>query len=559
MNTIETPVLIMGGGPAGLALAVDLGWRGVPCVLIEQEGPEARRNHPRMDNVGIRSMEFARRWGIVKQVEQAGFPRDLPLSIAYTTGILGPELARDIGPTLQEAPVPPFSPQKHELCPQNFFDPVMQEAAQSYRGNRLYYHHKLTAFQDEGHQVLATVEPTDGGTPLLVRAQYLMACDGAGSSVAAALGQSPVMDRLLSCSTNIFIRSPELTARTGGSRAYRYILVGVDGVWGSFVNIDGRDVWRLQLLGSDTWPAWSDDDIHAFVRRGLGGEVAYELLSWVPWARRERVADRFRVGRCFLVGDSAHQMSPTGGYGMNTGIAEAVDLSWKIAAVLDGWGGPALLDSYEAERRPVAARNVKQGSENLSAMRSAPSEPRLLEPGEVGNIARAKVGQWVRAAMQREWRSYGIHLGAIYRGSPITAAEEADCPEQDVAQFAQRACVGGRAPHIWLAEGQSTLDLFGRGFVLLDFSGHSAEPVAPLIKAAEIAGVPLAYQAITNDEAARLFETSYVLVRPDGHIAWRSDAPPENPGKLIDRVRGVASGATGDRPVHLETAKTTTT
>ncbi len=558
MNTIETPVLIVGGGPAGLALAVDLGWRGVPCVLIEQEGPEARRNHPRMDNVGIRSMEFARRWGIVKQVEQAGFPRDLPLSIAYTTGILGPELARDIGPTLEEAPLPPFSPQKHELCPQNFFDPVMQEAAQSYRGNRIYYNRKLTAFHDEGHQVLATVEPADGGTPLFVRAQYLVACDGAGSSVAAALGQSPIMDRLLSCSTNIFIRSPELTARTGNSRAYRYILVGVDGVWGSFVNIDGRDVWRLQLLGSDTWPDWSDGDIHAFVRRGIGGEVAYELLSWVPWARRERVADRFRVGRCFLVGDSAHQMSPTGGYGMNTGIAEAVDLSWKIAAVLDGWGGPALLDSYEAERRPVAARNVKQGSENLAAMRSAPSEPRLLEPGEAGNGVRSRIGQWVRGAMQREWRSYGIHLGAIYRGSPVTIAEEADCPEQDVAQFSQRACVGGRAPHVWLAEGQSTLDLFGRGFVLLDFSGRSAEQMAPLIQAAEMAGMPLAYQAITHDAAARLYETSYVLVRPDGHIVWRSDAPPENPGELIDRVRGAAAGAARERAVHLDTAKTTT-
>lgn len=554
MNTIETPVLIVGGGPAGLALAVDLGWRGVPCVLVEQEGPEARRNHPRMDNVGIRSMEFARRWGIVKDIESAGFPRDLPLSIAYTTGILGPELARDIGPTLDAASLPPFSPQKHELCPQNFFDPVMQRAAQAYSDNRILYHHTLKAFQDEGGAVLATVEPTEGGAPIQVKAQYLVACDGAGSSVAAALGQSPAMDRLLSCSTNIFIRSPELRARTGASRAYRYILVGVEGVWGSFVNIDGRDIWRLQLLGSDTWPAWGEEDIHAFVRQGLGDEVSYDLLSWVPWARRERVADRFSVGRCFLVGDSAHQMSPTGGYGMNTGIAEAVDLSWKIAATLEGWGGPALIDSYEAERRPVAARNVRQGSDNLAAMRSAPAEPRLLEESDAGRVARAHIGQLVRRAMQKEWRSYGIHLGAIYRGSPITAPEESDCPEEDVAQFVQRAHVGGRAPHVWLEDRRSILDLFGRGFVLLDFSGLSDASLYPLLTAAKVAGVPLTYQAVSHSEAAKLYETAYVLVRPDGHIAWRSNSPPENPVALMDRVRGAVPLAKEDVAIHQGTA-----
>lgn len=546
MADLNTPVLIVGGGPVGLSLAADLGWRGVPCLLVEQEGPEARRAHPRMDNVGIRTMEFARRWGIVSAIEHAGFPRDLPLSIVYTTGILGPELARDVGPTKAESFPPPFSPQKHELCPQNFFDPVMQTAAQRHPGNRLLYHHRLVGFEDAGDHVLATVQPTTGGAPLKVKAQYLAGCDGAGSFVAAQLGQTPAMDRLLSCSTNIFIRSPELTARIQGRRAYRHILVGEEGVWGSFVNIDGRDVWRLQLLGGETWPAWSPDEIDAFVRRGVGADVAYELLSWAPWARRERVADRFRVGRCFLVGDSAHQLSPTGGYGMNTGIAEAVDLSWKLEAVLAGWGGEALLDSYEAERRPVAIRNVRQGSENLAAMRSAPPEPRLLEPGPSGDEARARIGAHVRSAMQREWRSFGIHLGARYRNSPVLWTDEPEPPEQDVAQFEQCAHVGARAPHVWLEPGVSTLDLFGRGFVLLDFHAEDAPPSA-LLDAAEAVETPLRHVALSHAEAAATYQKRFVLVRPDGHIAWRGDELPQDPARVIDTLRGAAGQATVPR------------
>lgn len=540
MGFIETPVLIVGGGPVGLALAVDLGWRGVPCVLVEQEGPEARRSHPRMDNVGIRTMEFARRWGIVEEIEKAGFARDLPLSIVYTTSILGPELARDIGPTAEEALPPPFSPQKHELCPQNFFDPVMQQAALASPDNRLLYHHRLTDFEDKGSHVLATVESTAGGPGLTIKAAYLAACDGAGSFVAPRVGQAPTLDRVLSYSTNIFIRSPNLATKTADQRAYRYILVGEEGVWGSFVNIDGREVWRLQLLGSKERPDWNAEEVNAFVRRGLGGEVDFDLLSWVSWSRRELVADHFRAGRCFLVGDAAHQTSPTGGYGMNIGIAEAVDLSWKIAAVLEGWGGPSLLDSYEAERRPVAIRTVRQGSENFAAMRSVPPEPDLLCRGERGISVRARVGQFLRYAMQREWRSFGVHLGAIYRKSPILSSSEPDPPEDDVARFVQRPYVGARAPHVWLSLDRSILDLFGRGYVLLDFSGTVENGPARLLAVAQAAQVPVTHVHVENSEAAELYQKRYVLVRPDGHIAWRGDAMVDDPVALIDLVRGGA-------------------
>src|SRR5688500_9077925 len=173
MALIETPVLIVGGGAVGLALAVDLGWRGVQCVVVEKEGPNARREHLRHDNVGVRTMEFARRWGIVPAIEHAGFPRDLPLSIVYKTAVLGYELARDEAPPKESARQLPFSPQRHELCPQNFFDPVIQQAAAAYAGNRLLHNHELLEFSDCGDHVEATVKAADAKEPLQIKAQYL--------------------------------------------------------------------------------------------------------------------------------------------------------------------------------------------------------------------------------------------------------------------------------------------------------------------------------------------------------------------------------------------------
>jgi hypothetical protein len=284
------------------------------------------------------------------------------------------------------------------------------------------------------------------------------------------------------------------------------------------------------------------------VRRAIGQDLPFEIVSWTPWARRELVVDKFRVGRCFLVGDSAHQLSPTGGYGMNTGIAEAMDFSWKVEAVLKGWGGPALLDSYEAERRPAAVRNARQGSENLAAILSVPPEPRLLDMDEAGAAARVKIGGLARDAMKREWASFGIHLGTVYWNSPIIAYEEPRPEEDDIAAYVQRSYPGSRAPHVWLAPEQSTLDLFGRGFVLLDFTASKSDRVSRLSAAAERAGVPFSHRQIADPAAADLYERAYVLVRPDGYIAWRGDSLPDHPDTLIDLVRGARAHQAAEPP-----------
>lgn len=536
---VVLPVLIVGGGPVGLSLAIDLGWRGVPAMMIEKEDADARREHPRMDNVGVRTMEFCRRWGIGGDVRSAGFPDDLPISFVYTTGVLAEELARDEYPDKAHASELPFSPERHELCPQNFFDPVLQVAASAYSEIRLSYRHRLVDLVQHSDHVEAFIEDQGAGRSFTVRARYLAACDGAGSDVARLVGVPQDNRSELCCSTNIFFHAPELARRTTGRRAYRYVLLGDENVWATMVNIDGRDIWRLQVLGDDRWPTWSEVEINAMVRRGIGADIPYKIQSWIPWSRREYVAPRFRVGRCFLVGDAAHQLSPTGGYGMNTGIAEAVDLSWKLAAVHQGWAGEQLLDSYDLERRPIADRNVRQATANLLAMRSVPPSRDFFATGERGEAARRETGLALQAAMQTEFRSFGIHLGAQYQNSPIIADEDEEpLVEQDVAAFVQSARPGSRAPHVWLSPGISTLDLFGAGFTLLDLSPHpGCEPMIAS-DACKATGVPLDYRWSDSTEARTVYQRRYTLVRPDGYVAWRGDALPDDFEQLLDRVRG---------------------
>ncbi len=529
MRTEQTDILIVGGGPVGLMLSIDLSWRGVRHILIDQAPRAARSVHPRMDQVSIRSMEHLRRLGVVTDVEAAGFPRSMRRDIVFTTGVLGHELEREpVECDATRAP-PSFSPQKHELCPQNFFDPVLQTIAARSPLADIRYDEKLLDFTDDGEDVIA--ETTRGR----IEAKYLAGCDGAGSEVASRLGISTGAATTLAQSTNIFIQSDELTQRASERPGYRYILLDETGIWASMINMNGRDVWRVQVLGNQDRQSWGEAEMRATIRKAIGAEVPYSVMSAVPWARRELVVEQFSKGRCFLAGDSAHQLSPTGGYGMNTGIAEAVDLSWKLDATLKGWAGAGLLASYDAERRPIALRNARRASVNFGRMRDAKGDPALMEQTEAGDAARARVGRMVRESMSEEWDSMGIHLGYNYAASPIIVPDGTLEPKDDPVNYMQSTRPGARAPHAWMADGKSTLDLFERGFVLLAFGTADAEPLA---QAAARRHVPLRVERISEPAVAKLYERALVLVRPDGHVAWRGDSFPDDALAIIDHVRG---------------------
>lgn len=531
------PVLVVGGGPVGLALAGDLGWRGIACTLVEQS--DGSIYQPRMDLVGVRTMEFCRRWGIVPAVEGSPYPRDYAQDNIYLTSLAGYELGRERFPGIGQAPPPKESPQRRERCPQNMFDPILRAFAASQNNVVLRYRTRLVSFTQNAELVTAVVENAETSAREEILARYIVGCDGARSLVRETLGIAMQGNPVLTHTTNVIFRCPHLLSLHDKGKAYRHIFIGPEGTWSTIVAINGRDEWRFSIIGGSEQRDYTTDDIKVAIRRAVGCDFDFEILSVLPWVRRELVAERYRNGRGFIAGDAVHVMSPTGGFGMNTGIQDVVDLSWKLAATIEGWGGDRLLDSYGIERQPIGTRNVTEASGNLRRMLSVPPHQNLLDDTPQGAATREKVGREFSESMRREWFTLGAHLGYRYEGSPILWPDGSAAPPDDPRAYVPTARPGHRAPHAFLADGRSTLDLFGRGFALLGFGAEAAE-AAPLLEAARKRHLPLSFTAIAEPHIAALYERKFVLVRPDGHVAWRGDHMPEDALCVIDVVRGAA-------------------
>lgn len=529
-----TPVLIVGAGPVGLALAGDLGWRGIDSILIEQG--DGAITQPRMDMVGIRTMEFCRRWGIVDDVESSGYNRNYTQDCAWVTSLNGYEFGREPFPSPREEKAPPQSPQKRERCPQNFFDPVLRRFAESTHHVDLRHNSTLLDFEDLGDCVVARVQTPEGLTT--IKAEYLVGADGGASRVREKLGITMSGEGVLTYTTNAIFRTDNLEALHHLEPAYRYIFIGPEGTWATLVAIDGRKNWRFSMVGDKEKRKISEEEMRCAIVRAVGVDFDFEILSTLPWIRRQLVADEYRRGRCFLVGDAAHLTSPTGGFGMNTGVLDAVNLSWKLAAAVQGWGGDALLDTYEAEQRPVAVRNVNEAGENLRRMltpRVATPDPLIFSgEGPEAEQARREYGERYTEAMRREWFSIGVHLGYMYN-SAIVIPDGTPAPVDEVSSYEPTARPGSRAPHFWLESGRSVLDEFGREYVLVSFAGADS---AGLGDAFEAAKVPMRVLEVEDDAARELYAADLVLVRPDGQVAWRSNSLPEDPAELVDTVRG---------------------
>lgn len=541
--TLRVPVLIVGGGPVGLALAGDLGWRGVPCLLIEQT--DGTIEQPKMDLVGVRTTEFCRRWGIADWVRDAPYPPDYPQDYVYLTALNGFELGREPFPGRGCEECPPESPQKRERVPQDMFDPILTRFARSFPQVSIRHNTELVGFTETGGGVRATVRDAQTGSTETIEADTMIGADGGASTVREALGIGMSGNPALTYTTNVLFRCPDFDRLHDKGKGYRFIFIGPEGVWLTIVAVNGSDRFRMSIVGTPEKINHSETDIRAALKRAMYGEdrgrdFDYQILSVMRWVRRELVADRYGTARVFIAGDAAHLMSPTGGFGMNTGIGDAVDLGWKLEAVHKGWGGPELLASYEAERRPVGLRNVAEASRNLRRMLSTRERlpgPEISTPGAENDAARKAYGAWFVDVMRNEWFANGIMLGYRYDNSPIVWSDGTPPPPDLAHPYVQTARPGARAPHVWLPDGRSTLDLFGRGFVLMRLG---AEPpgVEPIERAAQDRSVPLTTLAIPAPAVLSAYQRRLVLVRPDGHVAWRADQEPADAGALIDLVRG---------------------
>jgi len=531
----DAPVVIIGGGPVGLATALDLGRRGIRSTIVERDHATGAELLAKAGTLNERTMEICRFWGIADDVAHSGFPDDVNLDTLYCTALDGLYIGNDPRPSTNERTPPPGALEMLRKCPQFQFDPILARAAIATGKVEILYGHSYEAVEQDADGVTATITEIDTGATRQVRGQYLIACDGAGSRIRRGLGIG-FPGKMLSFSVSAMVRA-DLSMSKYGIRN-RYMFLDQTGTWANLTSVDGYDLWRFTLVGTEEKLDPSVYDISVDVRRAFGPDIPFELLRVFPWRRSQCTIDRYREGRILFAGDAAHTTSPTGGHGLNTGIGDALGLGWMLHAVLSGEGGEGLLDGYEAERRPVAIRNSSLSTQNFNAWIGATDFSRVLELGEAGDAARAVVGQGMTEALQQEWTSTGVGLGYRFEGSPLIVPDGTPEPPDPVSSYEQTARPGHRAPHAWLADGTSTIDLFGHGYVLLRFDPGIA--VSGLADAAAKRGVPLKLVDIAQPEIADLYERKLVLVRPDIHVCWRDDVPPADPDGLIATVAGFA-------------------
>ena len=547
MHSRSSQVLIVGAGPIGLTMALDLASRGIEVTVLEKraagEPPSVKCNH-----VSARSMEIFRRLGVVAAIRAGGLPDDYPHDVAYRTAATGIELTRITIPGRAgrerhengvDADWP--TPEPPHRINQIYLEPILFQHARAMVNVTIVNRIEATDLRQNADGVQVMARGLDDGVTHAFEARYLIGCDGGRSWVRKKIGAKLIGDAVVQRVQSTYIRAPGLIALFKYKPAWATFALNPRRSGNTYA-IDGHERWLVHNYLRDDEEDFESVDRDQSIRDILGVDYSfkYEIISKEDWFGRRLVANRFRDGRVFLCGDSAHVWVPYAGYGMNAGIADAANLAWLLAARLNGWGGPSILDAYEAERLPITEQVSHFAMNHAIAMaKQRGSVPANIETsGPEGDRLRTQLGQRAYELNVQQYSAAGLNFGYFYDRSPLIAYDGETAPAYSMGTFTESTAPGCRVPHITRAGGGSLYDDMGPDYALLRFD-RSIDP-APLIDASRQRAVPMRVVDLAPDEHRAPYSHALVLARPDQHVAWRGDAIPPNPLELIDLVRGGA-------------------
>jgi 2-polyprenyl-6-methoxyphenol hydroxylase-like FAD-dependent oxidoreductase len=534
----STEVVVVGAGPVGLTLAIDLGRRGVACTLVEKKpAPEFL---PKMERCNARTMEIFRRIGLADRLRAAGLDRRVPMDVYITLAMNEPPLLHLPYPSVDEAEAQiaacndgsmPREP--YQLISQYTLEPLLKSAAEQLPSVAVRYGLEFVSLTQDDAGVTAMLRDGEGRAEA-IRTRYLVGCDGGSSAVRKQLGIPLRGEGNLLRLHQALYHAPDLFDRipigNGPGKGRHYHIADDQATF--LIMQDSTRHWTLHAVVDQP------EQMAPQFERTIGVPVPYEMLYVGEWKQNLLLADHYRSSQVFLAGDSIHLVIPTGGLGMNMGVGDAIDLSWKLQATLRGWGGPNLLASYEIERRQVGDRNVGASRYASLGRRKWRSQyrPNIRDATPEGQATRDNLAAVANGEQRKTNEMIGAELGYRYVGSPVIW-EEPGGPEHLFREYVPTTWPGARLPHVWLREGCSVHDVIGDGYTLLRL-GRTKVDTAGLERSMRAYGAPLNVTTIDEQAPRDVYGFDLVLLRPDLHVVWRGNAPPGDPAQLAAVATG---------------------